>query len=258
MSSSCCPPGSWEGPLNVEGPSEAKGTKITLGKDLTVYYTAPPPSSNIGPSRSAIIVFHDVWGLLPRVLSICDALAEKGGFPVVAPDCFRGKTKDDVDNMLEWFQEHSYEKEIANDIQLCMDFLMEKEGVSQFGAMGFCWGGWVIAKSAANGIPWSAGVSPHPSTGIEQKAFGNDEVEMMSKVPMPFLIMPAGNDPPNLKPGHPTVEELEKKGGKCVVFDKMTHGWTTRGDLSNPDIKKDTETALQLTLEFFKEHLSHK
>jgi len=119
----------------------------------------------------------------------------------------------------------------------------------------FCWGGWVIAKSAAAGVPWKVGVSPHPSTGIEARVFGRDETDMMDKVNMPFLLMPAGNDPPSLKPGHPTVEKLEKLGGQSIEFPDMVHGWTTRSDLTDSNTKCQVEKALSLTLQFLKKHL---
>ena len=70
----CCPPGSWDGPLHPSGPAPPQGsTYVLLGVDegtenLTVYYSAPPSGNS---SKKAVMVFHDVWGLLPRVLSIC-------------------------------------------------------------------------------------------------------------------------------------------------------------------------------------------
>jgi carboxymethylenebutenolidase len=247
--SPCCPLDSWEGPLNASGPSQLKGSSYNLGSDTPVYYTAPKDSS----STLGIVVFEDVWGHLPRLLSICDALAEQGGFHVIAPDCFRGKTKDDVDDMLAWLKEHPYER-VSKDIDLCLEHLKSK-GVESFGAMGFCWGGWVIAKSAVEGVQWKAGVSPHPSTGIEKRVFDQDEEEMLGKVTMPFLLLPAGNDPEHLKPGSTIVKKLEKTGGKSVVFEKQIHGWTTRSDLTDPDTKKDCEEALSLALEFLRQHV---
>lgn len=250
----CCPPGSWEGPLNPSGPLPPKGTSFTLeGTDLKVYYTPPPPNA---ASKLGLVVFHDVWGHLPRLLSICDSLATRGGFHVIAPDIFRGTTKDDVDDMLKWFQQHPYDDQhVAKDIALCLDYLTKAHAVTSFGAMGYCWGGWAIAKSAAAGVPWKVGVSPHPSFGVEKRAFGGDENEMIQKVNMPFLLLPAGNDPDTVKPGHPMVQHLEEKGGKSIVFDDMVHGWTTRSDLTDPKIKQAVEKALSLSLDFLKTHL---
>ena len=258
--SCCCPPGSWDRPLGLEcvsinnkegSPPQPQGKIIHLGSDLNCYY-CPPPQKD---SKLAVIVFHDVWGHIPRLKSICDTISEQGNFHTLAPDCFRGRTKDDVEDTMSWLKSHPYENHIANDISLCMEFLKSTKGVEYFGALGFCWGGWVIAKSASVGVPWTVGVSPHPSTRIEKLLFGRDEEEMLHKVHMPFLLLPAGNDPENLKPGSSVVQKLEGNGGRSVLFDKMIHGWTTRSDLTDPQIKDDVEKALSISSAFLIEHL---
>jgi dienelactone hydrolase len=252
-SSPCCPPGSWEGPLNTEeGPSTPKGTTFALpDSELKVYYSEPSKKD----SKLGLVVFHDIWGHLPRFLSICDTFAEQG-YHVIAPDCFRGKTIADVegDGKVEWLKSHPYDEMIAGDIQECLDYLKTKKGVESFGSLGFCWGGWAIAKSAGAGIPWKVGVCPHPSLKMEA-VFGRDEAEMVSKVHMPFLLLPAGNDPDNVKPGGDHVKKLEEKGGKSVLFDDMIHGFVTRSDLTVANTKAQVEKALSLALEFIQEHL---
>ena len=75
---------------------------------------------------------------------------------------------------------------------------------------------------------------------------------MLEKYPMPFLLMPAGDDPDLLKPGSSVVDMLEEKGGKSVPFPRMVHGWTSRGDLSKDEVKEDAEKALQLATDFIK------
>lgn len=111
------------------------------------------------------------------------------------------------------------------------------------------------AKSSVAGVPWKVGVSPHPSTSIEHRVFGRDEGEMLSNVYMPFLLLPAGNDPDTVKPGHPLVQSLEEKGGKSILFEDMVHGWTTRSDLSNDNIRQQVEKALSLSVDFLRRHL---
>ena len=104
-------------------------------------------------------------------------------------------------------------------------------------------------------MPWKVGVSPHPSTSIEQRVFGRNEGEMLSSVNMPFLLLPAGNDSDTVKPGHPWVRNLEEKGGQSILFEDMVHGWTTRSDLSNDSIRQQVEKALSLSLDFLRRHL---
>jgi len=134
-SSPCCPPGSWEGTLDVNGPSPPKGSFVTMDEannTVKAYYASPSNKE----STFGVIVFHDVWGHLPRLLSICDALAEQGGFHVMAPDVFRSKTKDDVEDMLAWLKEYPYDEVVAKDIDACMQYLKTKHNVTSFGAVG--------------------------------------------------------------------------------------------------------------------------
>merc|ERR1712176_452260 len=79
------------------------------------------------------------------------------------------------------------------------------------------------------------GVGMHPSTRLEG-AFGGNEQEMMEQVPVPLLLMPAGNDPDTLKEGGTIAEVVAKKGGKTITFPEMSHGWVARGDLADPAV----------------------
>eukprot|EP00913_Durusdinium_trenchii_P009231 g8677.t1 len=74
---------------------------------------------------------------------------------------------------------------------------------------------------------------------------------MMDKVNMPVLLMPAGNDPENLKEGGAIATSICKKGGQT----DMEHGWCCRGDLSVPAVKRDVELAMKLMVDFFAKNL---
>merc|ERR1712060_885150 len=104
------------------------------------------------------------------------------------------------------------------------------------------------------GLPFKCGVGPHPSTKLEG-VFGGDEQAMMEKVNMPMLLMPAGNDPDNLKEGGALAEDVAKKGGKSVTFPEMSHGWVARGDLNDATVARDVKAAMELAVPFFKEKL---
>jgi hypothetical protein len=47
---------------------------------------------------------------------------------------------------------------------------------------------------------------------------------MMSKVKMPVLLMPAGDDPDNVKPGGEITKLIEASGGSSELFADMNHG----------------------------------
>lgn len=245
----CCTPSAWQLLQKEDESYQPTGLDTTIGSvKVPVYYTESPTASN-----KAIVVFPDIYGFNTRSRKIADTLAAKG-FHVLLLDCFHGDTAEGKPDKVAWVSKFSYEL-VAQDINAGIDFLTKK-GVtdSEIATIGFCWGGWAIAKSASEGISWKCGVSPHPSTKIEKLVFGMDEDLMFSKVSMPFLLMPAGDDPDNLKPGSDRVKKLEGAGGGSVPFESMRHGWVSRGDLSIPDVKENVEKALTQISAFIEKH----
>jgi len=235
--SSCCPPTAWGASLQLEGYT-AKGIGETIGASLTpIYYTSPETAS-----QKAIVVFTDVWGITDRMKAMCDVFASHD-FHVIMMDCFRGTTMDSNpygSDFVSWLKQYPYDDVVKNDTHACLEYLKSKNiPASNIASIGFCWGGWAIAKSASEGVSWKCAISPHPSTKIENFIFGLDESSMFEKGDFPFLILPAGDDMENIKPGSDIVKNLESKGGKSVPFEKMNHGWVSRGDLSQEDVKKD-------------------
>lgn len=200
-----------------------------------------------------ITIFDDNrWGITNRVRVIADTFAAEG-YKVLVIDCYYGDTIDITPDLIEFLGKYPYEK-ISDEIQASFDFLaskgVEKDNVS---ALGFCWGGWAIAKSASEGVEWKCAVSPHPSTKIESFLFQRDEAEMLGKCKMPFFLMPAGDDDDTIKPGSDVVDKLVEKGGKSIPFPSMNHGWTSRGDES---VKDEIVKAFKLATEFFNEKTS--
>ena len=61
---------------------------------------------------------------------------------------------------------------------------------------------------------------------------------------MPVLLMPAGNDADLVKPDGEGATAIRKSGGESVLFADMLHGWVSRGDLNEPNVKRDTESAM--------------
>lgn len=77
--------------------------------------------------------------------------------------------------------------------------------------------------------------------------YGGNGVELMSKVQIPLLLLPAGNDPDTYRPGGAFFEALSAAapGSETAAteFAAMTHGWVTRGDLSKPEVREAVELA---------------
>ena len=99
-----------------------------------------------------------------------------------------------------------------------------------------------------------AGASWHPSHSPISGLLGEDEKQMLTAVKCPQLFMPAGGDAESCKAGGLGEEVLGSKL-KIVEFGEMQHGWTVRGDMGDPVIKRDVNKAIKETLDFFAVHL---
>lgn len=247
--SSCCPPGSIGAPPQFT--EDPKGTFVTLGSTNTpCYYAAPPAESSFG-----ILMYPDVWGFQSRSTRIADWLSQEGNFHVLLCDCFHGETKADHPDLAKWLGGFPYDEKVGKDTQTAVEFLNNEKKVTEIGVMGFCWGAWAIGKSFQAGFPWKVAVAAHPSFNVEKFVHGGDDVALMQGIGCPTLLMPASNDLPYTKPGSSEFQVLQDRGGRSVVFEDMLHGWTTRGDMNDPNVKRDVEAALMEALQFFKSHL---
>mmetsp|Transcript_6284 Transcript_6284/g.17512 ORF Transcript_6284/g.17512 Transcript_6284/m.17512 type:complete len:245 (-) Transcript_6284:104-838(-) len=241
----CCPPNSWPA-LKTSEAYTRKGEVQKIG-ELDIYV--------VGEGKKGILILPDIFGWSAkggRFFGIADTLADKGYFVVVS-DPFYGDTADGKPDIVEWIKTFPYEDKIGRDIEECVKFL-ETNGCEAIGFAGFCWGMWAGCRAASLGVPFKCGVGAHPSTRLEG-VFGGSEQDMMEKVKCPILLMPAGNDPDNLKDGGSIAQAMVVNGGATITFADMTHGWVCRGDLSDAMVRRDVEAAIAHMVEFFGKNL---
>ena len=98
-----------------------------------------------------------------------------------------------------------------------------------------------------------AGVSWHPSVQLEEVVFGGDTIALLKKVQRPIKFLPASNDPEGYKDGNDFCEATKsvQPDTESLFFPDMSHGWTTRGDLTDANVKRDVELAMTTTVEYF-------
>merc|ERR1712098_916620 len=94
-----------------------------------------------------------------------------------------------------------------------------------------------------------AGASWHPSHSPIAGLVGDDEKDVLSQVKCVQLFMPANGDAPSCYPGGLGEQILGDKL-EIVPFKGMQHGWTVRGDMTDPAVARDVKKAIQDTLEF--------
>ena len=98
-----------------------------------------------------------------------------------------------------------------------------------------------------------SGVIWHPSVQLEEPMFGGNTEELLKRTQRPIVFMPAGNDHEGYRAeGNflAAVKEVQPLS-ESIYFPDMSHGWTVRGDLEDPNVKRDVEAAINKTIEFF-------
>jgi len=206
------------------------------------------------------LFFSDIFGLESgRTKQIADELG-LAGFVAVLPDVF-GKDAwtptSDWSKFGEWAKKADWDV-IQGIINKLLAYL-EGLGVKSFGILGFCWGSWPVVKASGSG-KFSAGVSLHPSHPRILPMFGEDEKTVIGKIQCPQLFLPAGNDGDTVKSKGLSDQVLSTKdfGKDCVFqeFPDMNHGWSNRGDVSDPKVARDVRGAMDLVTAFLKKHVS--
>lgn len=135
--------------------------KSADGFEFDVYVAEPET-----PAKAAVVVAMEIFGVNSHIQDVCKRLAQEG-YVAIAPQLFEriekginmGYSADDVARGKDLKQqaETQFKAEIASDIQTCIDWAYDEQGVNKVGMMGFCWGGlntWRAAQQAES--LWSA------------------------------------------------------------------------------------------------------
>jgi len=243
---SCCPSDAW-GQLDPKDYTP-KGTIETV-EDLDIY--------RVGEGEKTIIWNYDIFGInAGRTKLLADLFASKG-YQVLIPDYYRkgeGRNPFVDKDLMEFIKARTIWDNLQKDWLEKIRPYAEKHGAKRFGAIGTCWGTYMVLK--LGGLPdVFAGVSWHPSHApIAKNMLGEDLKELFASITAPQLFMPAGGDAP---------EDMADGLAKEVMGDKlkvvecldMKHGWTTRGDISDPNTKRDLDLAIKEALDHFGKYL---
>lgn len=133
--------------------------------------------------------------------------------------------------------------------------MLAAKGADSVGAIGFCWGAYPVFQLSADDLI-KAGVSCHPSLKIGNMFFQQSVESQCAAAKCPMVFCPAGNDDDHYRDG--TLKKLiEANGHECLEadFPDMKHGWVPRGDVSEAEIARDVQKALDTATSFFTKHL---
>ena len=263
----CCPPGSLpaSSALEIGEESPPKGTVISFADGSQAYIARPAAGT---PLLGYIIMVHDICGWTNgRTQHLADEFASYG-YIVIEPDFFMNDYPRVLDIRealkIQWPWDtyrawrallyrvikpwEEVEKKIYSQVLpwLRENGMTEK---SNLGAIGICWGGWVITRLAGqlDGLKYGIGIHPTPDNQRLQST-GPTVSEMVDQVRVPLLFLMSWNDPQRWKPegGHLFERVRERNpGSRTVDFPTMMHGFMNRGDMKLPHVKKEVERGIE-------------
>ncbi|KAI3616946.1 dienelactone hydrolase endo--beta-d-glucanase [Moniliophthora roreri] len=224
-------------------------------------YVATPDGDY--PKDKVILFLPDAFGiqLLNNQLLVSDFAAN--GFKTVAIDYFCGDpVPADIMspnysgppfNKETWFANHgpAQVRPLVDDVVQALN----EDGVTQFGATGYCFGGRYTFDLAFGNITKVSVVS-HPS----RLTAPDDLEEYLRRSKAPLLINSCTVDAQFPLKAQAKADEILgdgkfSPGYKREYFDGCTHGFAVRGDLRDPKVKAGKEGAFKAAVGWFKKYL---
>ncbi|CAF2076484.1 hypothetical protein Bca4012_089868 [Brassica carinata] len=222
----------------VLNPLSGSGHVEKLGGDV---YVSGSPDSN-----KCVLLVSDIYGYkAPNLRALADKVAASG-FYVVVPDYFYGDPYDPSHQdrpVPVWIKDHGHDKGFE-DTNPVLEAIKNK-GITAIGAAGMCWGGKVVAELSKEELI-EAAVLLHPTYVT---------VDDIKDVKVPIAILGAENDfltPPALvKQFEEILPSKPEVGSYVKIFPNVSHGWTTRYDINDPEAVKAAEEAHKEMLDWF-------
>ncbi|KIK81524.1 hypothetical protein PAXRUDRAFT_832781 [Paxillus rubicundulus Ve08.2h10] len=239
--------------VRYEGTPEGK---IELIGGVTCY-TATPTINY--PTDKVVLLLPEVFGIeLENTKLLADDFA-RNGFKVVAIDYFNGEAisteamNDPTFDWMAWIGEHG-----AGVTRPPLDKViaaLKVEGVKDFAATGYCFGGRYVFDLAFDRVLKVAAVA-HPSLLKVP-----EDLHKFKETKTPLLINSCTVDQQFPHASQEKADEILGGGSATAelyrreYFEGCAHGFAVRGDPTIPAIKAGKEGSFKATVEFFLKYL---
>ncbi|KAK1398985.1 Endo-1,31,4-beta-D-glucanase [Heracleum sosnowskyi] len=205
--------------------------------------------SGSSTSKPAILLVSDVYGYeSPTLRKLADKVAN-AGFYVVVPDFMHGEPYDpnNVEKPLSvWLNMHNTDRGFEDAKPVIA--ALKSQGITTFGAAGFCWGAKVVVELTKSAYIQAA-VLLHPSLTT---------LDDMKEVKVPMAILGAEvdkNSPPELMRQFGEILKSAKVKSLVKIFPGVAHGWSVRYKAEDEFSVKSAEEAHQDMLDWFLAHI---
>jgi carboxymethylenebutenolidase len=216
----------------------------TNGDDVPGYLSLP----QTGPSP-AVIVLQEWWGLEPHIKDVADRFAAEG-YVALAPDLYHGALVDEPDEARKLAMELDHPRAIA-EIESAGTYLLSRDDVqgSGVGIIGFCMGGGLVLKVAAQTDILSAGVVFYGRNP--------DPIDQVANIDCPLLGIYGENDqgipPSEVERLREALQAAGKTDFDLHIYPGAAHAFfNDRRQAHDPEASKD---AWSKVMALFGKHL---
>ena len=172
-------------------------------------------------ATKAIFYIYDIFGYTPQTLQGADIIAKAGNYLVIMPDFFRGKPA-----QASWYASDSPEnaKKKADFMGFLSLFQNEIKSlfghahktfprVSDWGAIGYCWGGKVVVVNSGPDPLWKVAIQSSPAKVDPSDA---------AKLTIPFATLASEDEPADKVK---EFGEAQKTPKLVQTYDNQIHGF---------------------------------
>lgn len=195
--------------------------------------------------RPTVIVIQEWWGLNDHIKDVANRFAAEG-YVALAPDLYHGVVTTEPDEARKQAMELGM-RDAVGEIQQAIDFLKGQDFVNgRFGIVGFCMGGGLVLKTAANSPDIAAAIPFYGSP------LSTDEAAQVTAPVLSFLGSRDGISASSYETMHAALTDAGVEN-KFQLYDGAQHAF-----FNDTRASYDSEAAAdawQQTLGWFETHI---
>jgi carboxymethylenebutenolidase len=235
-------------------PRHGEWVKYDAGAgDSVTAWVVYPERSDEAP---VVVVIHEIFGMSDWIRGVADQLAAEG-FIAIAPDLLSGKGPggggtESVDRQGAVRLVRELDRgEVVRRLNAAADYATGLPAArSEFGVVGFCWGGSTSFAYA----------TAQPDLGAAVVYYGSaPDAEALSRIEAPVLGLYGGDDERVNATIAPAEREMERLGKyyEYEIYDGAGHGFLRQQSGRDGANMRATEQAWPRTIAFFKAELGN-